>query len=136
VKRNNRDDSVFSRKIRAGNRRTYFIDVRPTRGKDYYITLTESTRKLNGERIERQRIFLYREDFNRFLEGLQDCINHVKDELLPNYDFEKFDRRQEEWEANQGGYEDNRGFHQNERTKKAESDSEDAPAPDDDDMSW
>ncbi len=92
-------ESVYSNKVRAGRRRTYFFDVRKTKGEDYYITLTESTRRFNGEGYSRHKIFLYKEDFNRFLEGLQDAVDHVKDVLMPAYDYEQFDRRQEEWEA-------------------------------------
>ena len=91
-------ESIYSNRVKAGRRRTYFFDVRKTKGDDYYITLTESTRKFNGEGYSRHKIFLYKEDFNRFLEGLQDAVNHVKSELMPDYDYEQFDRRQEEWE--------------------------------------
>jgi len=91
-------ESVYSNKVRAGRRRTYFFDVRQTKGEDYYVTLTESTRKFNGDGYSRHKIFLYKEDFNRFLEGLNDAVQHVKTELMPDYDYEQFDRRQEEWE--------------------------------------
>lgn len=91
-------ENIYSNRVKAGRRRTYFFDVRKTKGDDYYITLTESTRKFNGEGYSRHKIFLYKEDFNRFLEGLQDAINHVKNDLMPEYDYEQFDRRQEEWE--------------------------------------
>lgn len=91
-------ESVYSNKVRAGRRRTYFFDVRQTKGEDYYITLTESTRRFNGDGYSRHKIFLYKEDFNRFVDGLQDAIGHVKNELMPDYDYEQFDRRQEEWE--------------------------------------
>lgn len=99
MKDDRRFESVFSQKVRAGKRRTYFFDVRRTKGDDFYLTLTESTKKFNGHGYERHKIFLYKEDFNRFLQGLQDAINHVKTELMPDYDYEEFDRRQEEWEA-------------------------------------
>lgn len=91
-------ESVYSTKVRAGKRRTYFFDVRKTKGDDYYITLTESTKKFNDNGYTRHKIFLYKEDFNRFMEGLQGAIDYVKDDLLPEYDYEQFDRRQEEWE--------------------------------------
>lgn len=94
-------ESVFSNKVRAGKRRTYFFDVRKTKSEDFYITLTESTRRFNGDGYNRHKIFLYKEDFNRFLEGLNDAVNHVKTELMPDYDYEQFDRRQEEWEKAQ-----------------------------------
>ena len=94
-----RMESVYSTKVRAGRRRTYFFDVRQTKGDDYYITLTESTRKFNGEGYNRHKIFLYKEDFNRFLKGLEDAITHVKTNLMPDFDYELYERRQEEWEA-------------------------------------
>ena len=50
-----RFESVYSKKVRAGKRRTYFFDVRKTKGEDYYLTLTESTRKFNGEGYERHK---------------------------------------------------------------------------------
>lgn len=93
-----RFEPVFSKKVRAGKRRTYFFDVRETKSGDYFITLTESTRKFDGEGYERHKIFLYKEDFNRFFKAMDETINHVKTELMPDYDFEEFERRQEEWE--------------------------------------
>jgi len=92
-------ESVYSTKVRAGKRRTYFFDVRKTKGDDFYITLTESTKKFDGNGYERHKIFLYKEDFNRFVAGIQDAVNHVKTELMPDYDYEEFERRQAEWEA-------------------------------------
>ena len=91
-----RNERVYSNKVKAGKRRTYFFDVQKTKGQDYYITLTESTRNFNDDGFTRHKIFLYKEDFNRFLEGLEDAINHVKEELMPDYDYEEFDRRHEE----------------------------------------
>ncbi len=101
VERNNerRPEIVYSTKIKAGKKRTYFFDVKKTRGNDYYITITESTRRSDGEGFSRHKVFLYKEDFNRFLGGLEDVINHIKTELLPDYDYDEFTRRHEEWEA-------------------------------------
>ena len=93
-----RVESVYSSKVKAGRRRTYFFDVRQTKGEDYYITLTESTKRFNGDGYERHKIFLYKEDFNRFAEGLNDAISHVKEELLPDYDYDEYTRRHEEYE--------------------------------------
>ena len=90
---------MYSKKVRAGKRRTYFFDVRRTKGDDFYLTLTESTKRFNGEGYERHKIFLYKEDFNRFLASLEDVINHVKSDLMPEYDYDEFTRRNEEWEA-------------------------------------
>lgn len=100
-------ESVYSNKVKAGKRRTYFFDVRMTKGNDYYITLTESTKKFNGSGYERHKIFLYKEDFNRFLSGLEDVISHVKTELMPDFDYEQYERREEEWEAKQQEEKDN-----------------------------
>ena len=98
---NSRFESVYSEKVKAGKRRTYFFDVKETKGGDYYITLTESTKKFNDDNYQRHKIFLYKEDFNRFLSTLQEVINHVKTELMPDFDYEEYERRQEEWEKNQ-----------------------------------
>lgn len=94
-----RFENVYSKKVKAGSRRTYFFDVRKTRGEDFYITLTESTKKHNSDTYERHKIFLYKEDFNRFLTSLQEVVEHVKVDLMPGYDYEEFDRKQAEWEA-------------------------------------
>ncbi len=139
-------DSVYSNKVRAGKRRTYFFDVKQTRGDDYYITLTESTRKFNGSGFTRHKIFLYKEDFNRFLEGLQDAVNHVKTDLMPEYDYEQFDRRQEEWEK-QKALEETEGVtadsattsEQADETSSSETTAEsttEKPVEDEDDMTW
>ena len=102
-----RFESVYSKKVRAGKRRTYFFDVRKTKGEDYYLTLTESTKRFNADGYERHKIFLYKEDFNRFVDGLQEAINHVKTELMPDYDYDEYTRRHEEWEARQAAEENN-----------------------------
>lgn len=93
-----RFESVFSHKVRAGKRRTYFFDVRKTKGEDYYITLTESTKRFNGDGYERHKIFLYKEDFNRFMDGLKETVDHIKTELMPDYDYDEYTRRNQEWE--------------------------------------
>ena len=94
----NQRENVYSSKVRAGKRRTYFFDVRKTKGEDYYITITESTKKFNDDGYERHKIFLYKEDFNRFLNSLNDTVDHVKTELMPDFDYEIYERRQKEWE--------------------------------------
>ncbi len=85
-------EEIFSKRIRAGKKRTYFIDVRSTRKSDYYVTITESKRKHpESKEFIKHKIFLYKEDFNKFVEGLNEAIDYVKENLLPEYDFEKFD---------------------------------------------
>ena len=91
-------ESVYSSKVRAGKRRTYFFDVRQTKGEDYYITITESTKRFDGNGYERHKIFLYKEDFNRFMNSLNDTVDHVKTNLMPDFDYELYERRQLEWE--------------------------------------
>jgi hypothetical protein len=93
-----RMDPVYSTKVRAGKRRTYFFDVRETKGGDYFIILTESTKSFKGDGFERHKIFIYKEDFNRFAGALSNPVNHIKTKLMPSYDFDEYDRRQEEWE--------------------------------------
>jgi hypothetical protein len=83
-------ESVYSQRIRAGKRRTYFFDVRETRGNDYYLTITESRKKFNEEGYDRHKIFLYKEDFNKFLKGMTEAIDYVKTELMPDFDFDAF----------------------------------------------
>ncbi len=100
------EESVFSKRVRAGKRRTYFLDVKKTRGNDYFITITESTRREDGYGYKRHKIFLYKEDFNRFVASLNEVVNHVKTDLMPDFDYEEFDRRQAEWEAQNRDMED------------------------------
>ncbi|MCB9230445.1 MAG: DUF3276 family protein [Bacteroidia bacterium] len=82
---------VYTARIRAG-KRTYFFDVKSTRGNDYYITITESKRRFGGDGYDKHKIFLYKEDFNKFLGTLSDTVDYVKSELLPDYEFNEFDR--------------------------------------------
>jgi hypothetical protein len=83
-------ESVYSKRIRAGKRRTYFFDVRTTRGNDYYLTITESRKRFNDDGYDRHKIFLYKEDFNKFLKALTEAVDHVKTELMPDFDFDAF----------------------------------------------
>lgn len=124
-------DEVYSEKIRAG-KRTYFFDVRATRSNDYYITITESKRKFNGRGYDKHKIFLYKEDFNKFLASLITTIDHVKTELMPDYDYEEFDREPEYDENGYGDYDrENHEDHDNRKAEgmavsaEAEIDSED-----------
>jgi len=85
-----KQESVYSKRIRAGKRRTYFFDVRETRGNDYYLTITESRKRFDSDGYDRHKIFLYKEDFNKFIKGLQEAVDHVKTELMPDFDFDAF----------------------------------------------
>ena len=83
-------ESVYSTRIRAGKRRTYFFDVRATRGNDYFITITESRKRFDNNGYDRHKIFLYKEDFNKFLKAITEAVDHVKTELMPDFDFDAF----------------------------------------------
>jgi hypothetical protein len=90
------NDSIYSKRIKAGKRRTYFFDVRATRGNDYFITITESKKRFEDGGYDRHKMFLYKEDFNKFLAGLTETINFVKTELMPNFDFDAFNHDNDE----------------------------------------
>ena len=71
-------EEVFSKKVRAG-KRTYFFDVKATRSNDYYVTITESKKRLEDGVFVKHKIFLYKEDFEKFSEGLLETINYVRE---------------------------------------------------------
>src|ERR1700727_2031818 len=98
-----RMESVYSKRIRAGKRRTYFFDVRATRSNDYYLTITESRKKFNEDGYDRHKIFLYKEDFNKFLKALTEAVDYVKTELMPDFDFDAYNHDNVE---NEGGYQE------------------------------
>ncbi len=83
-------ESIYSKRIRAGKRRTYFFDVRATRGNDYFLTITESRKRFNDNGYDRHKIFLYKEDFNKFTKGLIEAVDHVKTQLMPDFDFDAY----------------------------------------------
>lgn len=80
VEKNERDD-LFSKAVRAG-KRTYFFDVKSTRGNDYYLTITESKKRFGTDgkfTYEKHKIFLYKEDFDKFLEGLNEAVTNIRE---------------------------------------------------------
>jgi hypothetical protein len=83
-------ESVYSTRIRAGKRRTYFFDVRATRGNDYFLTITESRKRFDNNGYDRHKIFLYKEDFNKFIKALGEAVDFVKTDLMPDFDFDAF----------------------------------------------
>jgi hypothetical protein len=75
----NSKEEIFTRVVRAG-KRTYFFDVKATRKDDYYLTITESKKRLGKEGkvfYEKHKIFLYKEDFEKFTEGLKDAVTYI-----------------------------------------------------------
>ncbi|MEI8110940.1 MAG: DUF3276 family protein [Chitinophagia bacterium] len=92
-------DSVYSKRIRAGKRRTYFFDVRATKGNDYFLTITESRKRFDDNGYDRHKIFLYKEDFNKFVKAMQEAVDFVKTELMPDFDFDAFNHEYPEGEG-------------------------------------
>ncbi len=99
-----KQESVYSKRIKAGKRRTYFFDVRETRGSDFYLTITESRKRFDSDGYDRHKIFVYKEDFNKFIKGLNEAVDYVKTDLMPDFDFDAFnhDTPYEGDEQNQG----------------------------------
>ena len=97
-------DDVYSKPVRAG-KRTYFFDVKSTRGNDdFYITITESKRKQGrdgGFTYDKHKIFLYKEDFEKFAEGLQDAVDYIKnncfDGEIPQREYRNEETQEEEF---------------------------------------
>lgn len=80
---NEQKGDIFSKSVRAG-KRTYFFDVRSTKSNDYYLTITESKRKFQDGSLEKpffekHKLFLYKEDFQKFLDGLNEAMSHIKE---------------------------------------------------------
>ncbi len=78
---NDKNSEVYSKVVRAG-KRTYFFDVKSTKGNDLYITLTESKKTFNDDgrdNYQKHKIFLYKEDFEKFREGLDDVLSKIDD---------------------------------------------------------
>ena len=79
---NYRDGEVFSKSVRAG-KRTYFFDVKSTKSNDFYLTITESKRRFNNENgkffFEKHKLFLYKEDFEKFSAGLNESVDRIKE---------------------------------------------------------
>jgi hypothetical protein len=76
-------DEIYSKAVRAG-KRTYFFDVKATRKNDYYLTITESKKRFNPDGkhfFEKHKLFLYKEDFEKFADGLNDVVSFIKTQL-------------------------------------------------------
>lgn len=98
----NHKEEIFTRVVRAG-KRTYFFDVKATRNEDYYLTITESKKRVGKEGkffYEKHKIFLYKEDFDKFTEGLKDAVTYINDgrdevqDPIPLTDSKKGDEEQ------------------------------------------
>ena len=87
-------NEIYSKSVRAG-KRTYFFDVKSTRSGDHYLTITESKKKFDQDgnfHFEKHKIFLYKEDFDKFKDGLIEVVDKVVslNENNPQQEFEKF----------------------------------------------
>lgn len=82
-KQDKNKEEIYSSRVKAG-KRTYFFDIKSTKSEDFYLTITESKRKQVGEEFmfEKHKIFLYKEDFLKFTDALQDAIDYIKTELM------------------------------------------------------
>ncbi len=73
-------EDVYSKQVRAG-KRTYFFDVKATKGNDYYLTITESKRRIERDgrfAYDKHKIFLYKEDFDKFVDSLEEMVKFIK----------------------------------------------------------
>ena len=123
----NKMESIYSKRIRAGKRRTYFFDVRTTRGNDYYLTITESRKRFNDNGYDGHKIFIYKEDFNKFIKALGEAVDYVKTELMPDFDFDAFNHDNV---PSENGENENPGAAvTNVNNEIAETESEPAPTP-------
>ncbi len=89
-------ETIYSKRLRAGKRRTYFFDVRSTKGNDYYLTITESRKRFDDNGYDRHKVFLYKEDFNKFMKALNEAVDFVKTDLMPDFDFDAFNHEYDE----------------------------------------
>ncbi len=74
-------EQIYTKAVRAG-KRTYFFDVKATRANDYFITITESRKKINPDgsaSFSRHQVYLYKEDFGKFMEGISEMIDYIKE---------------------------------------------------------
>lgn len=83
-------EEIYSKAVRAG-KRTYFFDVKSTRRDEFYLTITESKKRFEQDgsfHFEKHKIFLYKEDFEKFIDGLQEVISYIDQNQLEDYDVE------------------------------------------------
>jgi len=91
-------EEVYTKVVRAG-KRTYFFDVKATRKDDYYLTITESKKRLSKDGkpfFEKHKIFLYKEDFEKFINGLADAVSFIGSEAITNQPFDVIEKDENE----------------------------------------
>lgn len=92
----NEREEIFSKAVRAG-KRTYFFDVKATRRNDYYLTITESKKRYHKDGrffYEKHKVFLYKEDFDKFADGLTESIQFIKEANPVEIPVEEFEKQQ------------------------------------------
>lgn len=102
-------DEIFSKSVRAG-KRTYFFDVKSTKGKDLYLTITESKKRFNDDGkffFEKHKLFLYKEDFDKFEEGFREALEAIsklkESGEYPDLKSDNFNDKNEELKSEKGG---------------------------------
>lgn len=97
----NLKSEIYSQRIKAG-KRTYFFDIKSTKGNDYYLTITESKKRFKDEGFyyEKHKIFLYKEDFLKFIEALQNAMEYMKNELDTDFEYTRTSGSADEEEEN------------------------------------
>ena len=102
-------DEIFSKSVRAG-KRTYFFDVKSTKGKDLYLTITESKKRFNDDGkffFEKHKLFLYKEDFDKFEEGFREALEAIsklkESGEYPDLKSDSFNEKNEEIKTEKGG---------------------------------
>lgn len=110
----------FSRKLRAGKKRSYFFDVKATKQGDYFVSITESKRRYDRPGYDSHKIFLYKEDFQTFKDNLDETLNHIKTELNPEFDYDNYNREVYNAQVEAEGGNENRE-ERKPRTERAQS---------------
>ncbi|MBR1872207.1 MAG: DUF3276 family protein [Bacteroidales bacterium] len=104
--RDNNGEDVYSKPVRAG-KRTYFFDVKSTKtGDDFFLTITESKRRVEHDgrfSYDKHKIFLYKEDFEKFVEGLQEALAYIKTNCLKDVPEDGFEHRHD-YDKNKANY--------------------------------
>ncbi|MEZ4909538.1 MAG: DUF3276 family protein [Saprospiraceae bacterium] len=86
---------VFTSKILAGPKRTYFFDIQKSRNGDFHLVLSENLKKFDSDKYERNRIHVYKEDMTKFIHEMEIVLTQMK-ALLPDFDFENYSRETDE----------------------------------------
>jgi hypothetical protein len=95
-----KSEIVHSLRLKAGKKRTYFFDVRSTKNNDYCLSITESIKHFYDDGYDRHKIVVYKEDFNKFVKSLNEAVDHIKTNLMPDFNFDAFNHEYSDQENN------------------------------------